>query len=58
MERLREAVANARFKDASELCSGVLTAVQEFTENKPGQNDVTTLALMRSAANARAAALP
>jgi len=57
LERLRETVANARFKDASELCSRVLTAVQEFTNNNPGQNDVTTLALMRSAAMATRAGL-
>ncbi|HEV2112778.1 MAG TPA: SpoIIE family protein phosphatase [Terriglobales bacterium] len=58
LERLRETVSNAKFKDASELCSGVLTAVKQFTDNHPGQNDVTTLALMRSTAMATSAGLP
>jgi hypothetical protein len=26
----------------------VLTAVQEFTKNTPGQNDITAVALMRA----------
>lgn len=58
LERLRETVSDATFKNASELCSTVLTAVQQFTENRPGQNDVTTLALMRSAAMATSVGLP
>jgi len=48
LERLKETVASASFKNATELCSGVLTAVQEFTHNSPGQNDITTLGLLRS----------
>jgi len=48
IERLQEGVNRISFSSAGELCSGVLTAVEEFTKNNPGQNDITTLALMRN----------
>jgi serine phosphatase RsbU (regulator of sigma subunit) len=49
MERLQQSVDKLAFKSANELCSAVLTAVQEFTKNTPGQNDITAVALMRAA---------
>jgi len=57
LERLKESVANASFKSATELCSGVLTAVQQFTHDNPGQNDITTLGLMRCEVRAEAEVL-
>ena len=54
LDRLRESLRQFKFSSANELCSGVLTAVEEFTKNTPGQNDITTLALMRHAAVAAA----
>jgi serine phosphatase RsbU (regulator of sigma subunit) len=49
MERLQQSVDKLAFKSANELCSAVLTAVQEFTKNTPGQNDITAVGLMRAA---------
>jgi serine phosphatase RsbU (regulator of sigma subunit) len=57
IERLRETVQALHFLSASELCSGVLSAVEAFTHNSPGQNDITTLAVMRSPHAASAPAL-
>ena len=56
LDRLRESLRQFKFANANELSSGVLTAVQEFTKNTPGQNDITTLALMRHANVAAAVA--
>jgi len=56
LDRLRESLRQFKFANANELSSGVLTAVQEFTKNTPGQNDITTLALMRHANVAAATA--
>src|SRR5205814_8639827 len=55
-DRLRESLRQFKFANTNELCSRVLTAVQEFTKNTPGQNDITTLALMRHANLAAATA--
>src|SRR5215471_13271527 len=56
LERLRKSLDTAHFENASELCTGILNTVQEFTKNTSGQNDITALALMRSAEASLAAA--
>ena len=50
MDRLQQSLEHLTFASANELCSAVLTAVEEFTKNTPGQNDITAMALMRSQA--------
>jgi len=55
LERVRENLEKMDFKNANELSSGILDAVQEFTRNTSGQNDITALSIMRSAAAALAA---
>lgn len=48
LERLKDSLAKLHFTTATELCSGVLTAVQQFTNNTAAQNDMTALALVRA----------
>ena len=48
LERLRDSLGKLSFGSATELSSGVLTAVQQFTNNAPPENDITTVALMRA----------
>jgi serine phosphatase RsbU (regulator of sigma subunit) len=48
LERLQESLAKLKFATATELSSGVLTAVQQFTNNAPAENDITALALVRA----------
>ena len=55
LERVRENLEKMDFENANELSSGILDAVQEFTRNTSGQNDITALSIMRSAAAALAA---
>ncbi len=55
LERVRENLEKMQFNNANDLSSGILDAVQAFTKNTPGQNDITALAIMRSAAAALAA---
>jgi len=53
-------VSNISFQDAQDLCTQVLLEVKAFTESswrrKETENDVTTLALVRAAERAAAAA--
>jgi serine phosphatase RsbU (regulator of sigma subunit) len=60
IERLAECVSQLSLQGAQELCSQVLSAVKMFTESswrrKESENDVTTLALVRAAAQAAAGA--
>ena len=55
LERVRETLETMSFKSANELSSGILDAVQAFTRNTSGQNDITALSIMRSAKAALAA---
>ena len=48
LERLRDSLGKLSFNSATELSSGVLTAVQQFTNNATPENDITTVALMRA----------
>ena len=41
-------LGSANFSTASDLCSAILTAVQEFSGREGNQNDMTALALMRA----------
>jgi sigma-B regulation protein RsbU (phosphoserine phosphatase) len=49
-KRLASVVREAQFKTAAELCSLVLGSVESYTRNADPENDVTTVALMRTAA--------
>jgi len=49
-ERLEDVVKEAKFISANELCSIVLGSVESYTKNAEPENDVTTVALMRTAA--------
>ena len=50
LERLQEVVKQAQFTTANELCSIVLGSVESYTRNAEPENDVTTVALMRTVA--------
>lgn len=52
LDRLKDSFAKLPFSTATELCSGVLTAVQQFTNNAAPQNDITAIALVRAEAPA------
>jgi serine phosphatase RsbU (regulator of sigma subunit) len=56
LERVREGLETMEFQDANQLTSGILDAVQRFTKNTAGQNDITALSIMRSAKATLAAA--
>jgi serine phosphatase RsbU (regulator of sigma subunit) len=56
LERVRENMKTMSFQDANQLSSGILDAVQAFTKNSAGQNDITALSIMRSAKATLAAA--
>ena len=47
LERVKSSLLEARFEDARELCAVLHTAAQNFLENKPPENDLTTLAMVR-----------
>jgi len=49
LERVRESLQTMPFQDANQLSTGILDAVQAFTQNTSGQNDITALSIMRSA---------
>jgi serine phosphatase RsbU (regulator of sigma subunit) len=49
-ERLEEVVKEAEFTSADELCSVVLGSVESYTKNADPDNDITTVALLRTAA--------
>jgi phosphoserine phosphatase RsbU/P len=49
-KRLASMVKEARFSTAAELCAQVLGDVESYTHNADPENDVTTVALMRTAA--------
>jgi serine phosphatase RsbU (regulator of sigma subunit) len=63
--RLSEFLLTRDFNSAQEVCAGVLGSVQQFVEQRRSlfrpsraENDMTALALLRSAARTAAAALP
>jgi sigma-B regulation protein RsbU (phosphoserine phosphatase) len=56
LERVQKTLEALKFVSATELCSGVLTAVQRFTNNTPAQDGVTVLSLMRAQVPALASA--
>jgi sigma-B regulation protein RsbU (phosphoserine phosphatase) len=47
LERVIEVMQAREYRDASELCSSVLTAVETFTHGTNPENDTTALALIR-----------
>lgn len=49
-KRLVSVVREAQFATAAELCAHVLGDVEKYTHNADPENDVTTVALMRTAA--------
>lgn len=49
LERVQEVLAAQDYRDATELCSAVLSALESFTRNAAPENDTTLLALMRRA---------
>jgi serine phosphatase RsbU (regulator of sigma subunit) len=49
-ERLEQFVRKAEFSTAAELCAAVLGDVEKYTRNADPENDVTTVALKRTAA--------
>jgi len=49
-KRLVSVVKEAQFSNAAELCAQVLGDVEKYTQNADPDNDVTTVALMRTAA--------
>jgi len=49
-KRLASVVKEAQFSNAAELCAQVLGDVEKYTQNADPDNDVTTVALMRTAA--------
>jgi len=55
-KRLVSLVKEAQFSNAAELCAQVLGDVEKYTHNADPDNDVTTVALMRTAAVQSAAA--
>jgi serine phosphatase RsbU (regulator of sigma subunit) len=48
IEGVRASLGSSSFSTASELCSAILTAAQEFSGSAGSDNDMTALALMRS----------
>ena len=48
LERVIEVLQAREFRDAQELCSSVLAAVETFTRSGTPENDTTALALMRT----------
>jgi serine phosphatase RsbU (regulator of sigma subunit) len=56
LDRVRENLQSMAFTSANDLSSGILDAVQAFTKNTSGQNDITALSIMRSAKATLAAA--
>jgi serine phosphatase RsbU (regulator of sigma subunit) len=56
LERVRQSFEAMEFKNADDVCSGILNNVQEFTKNTTGQNDISALSIMRSAVASLAAA--
>lgn len=51
LERVKYALESTRSASAREICLNVLMGVREFMRTPPTHNDVTALALMRTAAN-------
>jgi serine phosphatase RsbU (regulator of sigma subunit) len=56
LERVMQNLQHTTTRNAQGLCQDLLGAVHKFTEAPPTHNDVTTLALVRNAAAAGAAA--
>jgi len=49
LERVSETLRDSTAQDAEQLCTDILNAVEQFTHKPPTHNDVTALALVRSA---------
>lgn len=56
LERVKENLLEGNFEDARGLCASMHAAAQRFLDDKPPENDLTTLAMVRPAAALRAAA--
>ncbi len=52
MERVKASMQDAQYADARELCTLMHAAAQQFLDDKHPENDLTTLAMMRPAAQA------
>ncbi len=50
IERAQASVEHADFDDADQLCAAVLSDAKKFLGSKPCENDLTTMALVRSTA--------
>ncbi|MGH9649262.1 MAG: PP2C family protein-serine/threonine phosphatase, partial [Terriglobales bacterium] len=48
IDRLRETYATLQFRDAKELCAGLLDALNKFTAGASPANDMTAVALVRN----------
>ena len=57
LDRVLEVLQGREFRDAQEICSSTLAAVQAFSRKRAPENDITALALLR-APQARAGVLP
>lgn len=49
LERVSQNLRNAQAADAEQLCTEILNGVEQFTHKPPTHNDVTALALVRTA---------
>jgi serine phosphatase RsbU (regulator of sigma subunit) len=49
LERVSQTLKDSAAQNAEQLCSDILNAVEQFTHKPPTHNDVTALALVRSA---------
>jgi len=47
LDRVKESMLAARFENAQELCTHMQAAAERFLDDKPPENDVTTLAMVR-----------
>jgi serine phosphatase RsbU (regulator of sigma subunit) len=49
LERVSQALRDSTAQEAEQICTDILNAVEQFTHKPPTHNDVTALALVRSA---------
>jgi phosphoserine phosphatase RsbU/P len=54
IERVKTSMLQAQFEDARELCTMMHAAAQRFLDDKPADNDLTTLAVVRPQAAGQA----
>jgi serine phosphatase RsbU (regulator of sigma subunit) len=55
LDRVSQTLRDSNAQDAEQLCTDILNAVEQFTQKPPTHNDVTALALQRSASAMSAA---